>query len=111
MVNPLHSLLLGLLTISFCHQSAAQDWRPVPDSIYLFDASTIRRMSPTMIRVWNKYVLIEESLQYMRKKGLADQYEDYAYSVALSQIDCRTLTHGFVNITNYNSRGAQRARR
>ena len=50
--------------------------------------------------------MIDEALDYVRKLGLAEEYRDYSYSIALRQIDCGKQTHGFVSIHNFNSRGA-----
>jgi hypothetical protein len=94
-----------LATVGSATVSAA-DWRPIPNSDSSFDASRITRLSPSILRVWEKYVLIDEALDYARKKGLSDEYRDYSYSIALRQIDCGRQTHGFVSIHNFNSRGA-----
>ena len=83
----------------------AQDWRPIPRSDWVFDASQITRMSPSILRVWVRYILIDEALDYVRKKGMVDDYRDYSYSISLSQIDCGKQTLGFVSINNFNSRG------
>jgi hypothetical protein len=84
----------------------AEDWRPISKSDRAFDASRITRVSPSVLRVWERYVLIDEALDYARRKGLADEYRDYSYSIALRQLDCGKQTHGFVSIHNFNSRGA-----
>ena len=95
-------LLLGVTSATVW----AEDWRSIADSKNAFDASRITRVSPSTLRVWEKYVLIDEALDYVKKQGLADEYRDYSYSIALRQIDCSKQTHGFVSIHNYNTRGA-----
>jgi hypothetical protein len=99
-------LVLGLLLGISQQYAIAADWRPVPGSASTtFDASRITRVSPTVIRVWERYTLSEESLDNVRKKGLSEEYVDYSYTIALRQIDCKRQTHGFVSIHNFNSRG------
>ena len=84
----------------------AADWRPIPKTDSVFDASRVTRVTPSILRVWERYVLIDEAMDYLKKKGLVDEYLDYSYSIALRQIDCGKQTHGFVSIHNFNSRGA-----
>ncbi len=99
-------LILCLLLALAAAPAWAQDWRPIPNSNSAFEASSIARLSPSVLRVWERYVLIEEALAYAREKGLSDEFRDYSYSVSLRQIDCVKKTDGFVTINNYNSRGA-----
>lgn len=100
------SIALILLLPTASTTTCAQDWHPIFNSDSSFDASRVTRVSPSLLRVWERYVLIDEALDYARKKGLADEYRDYSYSIALGQIDCDKKTHGFVSIFNFNSRGA-----
>lgn len=99
-------LIVVLLATVGSPMAWAEDWRPIPKTNSTFDASSITRVSPSVLRVWERYVLINEALDYARRKELADEYRDYSYSIALRQIDCSKRTHGFVSIHNFNSRGA-----
>jgi hypothetical protein len=83
----------------------AADWRPIPDSNDVFDGSRITKILPLVLRVWTRYTLNDAALEYVKKKGLTEEYRDYSYSVALRQIDCGKRTHGFVSIHNFNARG------
>lgn len=96
-----------LLATAFPVTAYGQDWRPVPASNSAFDASKIARVSDSVVRVWERYTLVDSALEYARQKGHAEQYRDYAYSMALRQIDCARQTAGFVIIHNYDKSGAQ----
>ncbi|TCV82719.1 surface-adhesin E family protein [Sulfurirhabdus autotrophica] len=98
---------LSMLLIGIGQQSVyAEDWRPVANSNSTFDSSRVTRVSPSVIRVWERSILVDEALDYARMKGLANEYVDYSYSINLHQLDCGKQTHGFVSINNFNSRGA-----
>ncbi len=95
-----------ILLASLCSVTAsAADWHKIPNSDSSFDTSRITRISPSILRVWEKYVLMDENLDYARKLGLSDEYRDYSYSIALRQIDCGQQTHGFISIHNFDSHG------
>ena len=85
----------------------AEDWRPVPNSSInsMFDASRLIRISPSVIRVWEKSVLPKEIMDKMRRGDKANDYSDYSYTITLCQIDCEKRTKGFVSVHYYNSRG------
>ena len=106
MTDRAHLLVLAFLAVVGSSMARAEEWQPIPKSESTFDASRITRVSPSVLRVWERYVLIDEALDYVKRKGLADEYRDYSYSIALRQIDCSKQTHGFVSIHNFNSRGA-----
>ena len=95
-----------ILLASLCSVIAfVADWHKIPNMDSLFDTLRITRISPSILRVWEKYVLMDENLDYARKLGLSDEYRDYSYSIALRQIDCGQQTHGFISIHNFDSHG------
>jgi len=73
--------------------ASAEDWRPIKDSNSFFDASRITRVSPSVIRAWERV--------------FPERYpQDPTFSVLLRfQIDCRKQTIGIVHRTHYNSNG------
>lgn len=88
--------LAGLQTVS------AADWRPAGNS--QFDASRITRVSPSLIRVWEKAVYPDAMLFQMQKLSGLD-YSRYAYSIDLRQVDCKKRLLGGLNNTDYDSSG------
>lgn len=105
-------LVASIVAIAFAAASlsaSAQEWRPVEGTDARFNTA-ITRVSPTVVRVWEKYALPPEQLDYARANGLTDKYIGYAYTLALQQIDCEARRHGFVAITDYNSKGLPTAR-
>jgi len=89
--------LAGLQTVS------AADWRPAGNS--QFDASRITRVSPSVIRVWEKAVYPDAILSQMQKLSGLD-YSRYAYSIDLRQVDCKKRLLGGVSGTEYNRNGS-----
>lgn len=96
---------LGVAIVLSCASTVAlaQEWRPIDGTSSKFNTS-VTRLSPSVMRVWEKYMLSPEHLEYLQRQGLAEKYRDYAYTLALRQIDCSRQTHGFVIITDYNAR-------
>lgn len=103
----LKRMLCATIFISYlfiwCQAASATDWRPAGDGE--FDASRITRISPSVIRVWQKHVLCEEILDYVRKNDPDHDYSDYSHTIALQQIDCKKQKIGMVSIRAYNTRG------
>lgn len=81
---------------------SAADWRPAGNSH--FDASRITRVSPSLIRVWEKAVYPKELLLQIQKMTGLD-YSRYVYSVDLRQVDCKKRLLGGLNNTDYDSNG------
>jgi len=88
--------LAGLQTVS------AADWRPAGNS--QFDASRVTRVSPSVIRVWEKAVYPDAMLSQIQKLSGLD-YSRYAYSIDLRQVDCKKRLLGGLNNTDYDSSG------
>ena len=82
---------------------SAADWRPAGNSH--FDASRITRVSPSLIRVWEKAVYPKEILLQIEKMTGLD-YSRYAYSIDLRQVDCKKRLLGGLNNTDYDTSGS-----
>ncbi|HEX2956671.1 MAG TPA: surface-adhesin E family protein [Chitinispirillaceae bacterium] len=80
----------------------AANWRSVGKS--QFDASRISRVSPSIIRVWEKVQLPEDALEELRKDQAHD-YSDYSYTINRKRIDCKKKTIAGAGSTDYNSHG------
>lgn len=89
--------LVGLQAVS------AADWKPAGNSE--FDASRITRVSPSVIRVWERATWSEQTLfQIQTVTGL--NYTHYSHSIDLRQVDCKRHLLGGLNNTDYDKRGS-----
>lgn len=95
-------LTLGLFLGALRPVCAAQ-WRPAGDSE--FDSAGITRLSPSVIRVWEKTVYGEAVLKDLQGKNPGRDYSAYAHTVQLSQVYCEQGTIGQVSSTDYTARG------
>jgi len=94
--------LIPCFVLSALLPVSAADWRPAGNS--QFDASRITRVSPSLIRVWEKAVYPDAMLFQMQKLSGLD-YSRYAYSIDLRQVDCKKRLLGGLNNTDYDSSG------
>jgi len=83
-------------------KKASADWLPAGDSE--FDASRITRISPAVVRVWERAVFSEDVLDELRKDQTHD-YSDYSHTINRKRINCKKRTIGGAGSTDYNSRG------
>jgi len=93
--------ILGL-SLSVGQTAFASDWRPVDNA--KFDASTITRISPSVICVWERTIFLKEDLDRLRMDKGRD-YSDYSHTMNRKQIDCKERMIGGVISTDYNSHG------
>ncbi len=97
-------LLPGLC---FANYAYTADWQPVRNSQIgsRFDASRISYVSPSIIRVWEKFILPDKLLDKTKGNDNVDLVADYAYTIVHAQVDCRRRSVGYVSLNHYNSRG------
>jgi hypothetical protein len=102
-------LFVTFTIMSHSNGVLATDWQWIEGSQKLFDSVSIERLKSGNVRAWQKYSLprqITENLDAdLRRIGTRVNYQDYVYSVALWEFDCKTKRHGVVSVADYSSNG------
>lgn len=80
----------------------AADWRPADGSE--FDASSISRISPSIIHVRQRVRFSAEVLAKLRRDRGHD-YSDYSHTINLKRIDCSRRAIGAAGSTDYDVHG------
>lgn len=103
------NLFVTVAIVAHSNGVLATDWQWIEGSQKFFDSASIERLKSGNVRAWQKYSLPREITEKMdadlRRIGTIVNYQNYAYSVALWEFDCKTKRHGVVNFADYSSDG------
>lgn len=99
LADKLHNIIMGK------QGTYGGAWRPVPNTNWLFDASRVIHVSPSVFRIWTKHKESKESIDRWKIEDPNGDYSNYSDTVCFRQIDCKTQKIGTVNITNYSAQG------
>ena len=102
-------LFVTIAVVAHSNGVLATDWQWIEGTQILFDAASIERLKSGNVRAWEKYSLpreIAETIEAdLRKIGTIVNYQNYSYSVALWELDCKTKRSGVVSGADYSSDG------
>lgn len=95
------SLLLFLLILTDTYTTFAADWQPIRGTSRMFDASQIRHISTSLVRIWERHT--DNLDEFIQNNNLSIQYKDYSYTLCQIQVDCMNSRFGYVSIVDFDS--------